>query len=128
MTARLLPPDEDPNRPAPADRLTVRFQGEALSGVQGQTLAGVILGSGRLDWRRTSREGRPRGLFCGIGVCFDCLVVVNGQRDVRACQRRARDGDTVEIQHDELPRPVAAAPQQAARDDAGRRDPGAADD
>jgi hypothetical protein len=124
MTARVLPPDEDPIRPAPADRLTVQFQGEALSGVQGQTLAGVILGSGRLDWRRTSREGRPRGLFCGIGVCFDCLVVVNGQRDVRACQRRARNGDTVEIQHDELPRPVADVDERAVGD--GRPDRGAA--
>jgi hypothetical protein len=128
MTARVVPPDEDPIRPAPAGRLTVRFQGEELSGLQGQTLAGVILGSGRLDWRRTSREGRPRGLFCGIGVCFDCLVVVNGQRDVRACQRRARDGDTVEIQHDELPRPVAAVPPRPAEDGAGRRDPGVAHD
>jgi hypothetical protein len=122
----MLPAGEDPIRPAPADRLTIRFSGEEVPGVEGQTIAGVILGSGRLGWRRTSREGRPRGVFCGIGVCFDCLVVVNGRRDVRACQRRARDGDTVEIQHDELPRPVAAVDRQGAGD-GGRSRPGAAD-
>ena len=54
-------------------------------------------------WRRTSSHNRPRGLFCGIGVCFDCLITVNGARDVRACQRRATDGDVVETQHDRLP-------------------------
>ncbi|WP_297362048.1 2Fe-2S iron-sulfur cluster-binding protein [Mycetocola sp.] len=42
-------------------------------------------------------------MFCGIGVCFDCLVEVNGDRDVRACQRRAVDGDVVVTQHDILP-------------------------
>lgn len=107
MTARVVPSDADPIRPARAGRITLSLEGEAVAALEGQTIAGVILGAGRLDWRRTSREARPRGLFCGIGVCFDCLVVVNGQRDVRACQRRARDGDMVEVQHDELPRPVA---------------------
>jgi aerobic-type carbon monoxide dehydrogenase small subunit (CoxS/CutS family) len=42
-------------------------------------------------------------MFCGIGVCYDCLVIVNGQRDVRACQRRAVAGDVVTTQHDSLP-------------------------
>lgn len=125
MTARVVPSDADPIRPAPAGRITVFLEGEGLAGLQGQTIAGVILGAGRLDWRRTSREARPRGLFCGIGVCFDCLVVVNGQRDVRACQRRARDGDVVEVQHDALPRPVAAVRQD---DGAVRPDGGVADD
>jgi hypothetical protein len=48
--------------------------------------------------------GRPRGIFCGIGVCFDCLVVVNGIPDVRACQRVVVDGDVIRVQHGaELP-------------------------
>ncbi|MFD0534422.1 2Fe-2S iron-sulfur cluster-binding protein [Actinomadura luteofluorescens] len=37
-------------------------------------------------------------MFCGIGACFDCLLTVNGVRDVRACRRRARDGDAVATQ------------------------------
>ena len=63
----------------------------------------VILASGTLGFRRTSAQARPRGVFCGIGVCYDCLVEVNGLRDVRACQRRAADGDVVTTQHDLLP-------------------------
>jgi hypothetical protein len=37
-------------------------------------------------------------VFCGIGVCFDCLVTVNGQPSVRACLAEARPGDRVETQ------------------------------
>jgi len=71
--------------------------GETVRGVAGQTLAGVLLAAGRTAWRR-SATGAPRGVFCGIGVCFDCLVTVNGERDVRACRRRAADGDVVTTQ------------------------------
>ncbi|MEU0571372.1 2Fe-2S iron-sulfur cluster-binding protein [Nonomuraea sp. NPDC005983] len=39
--------------------------------------------------------GRPRGLFCGIGVCFDCLVTVNGRPPERACLLEAEPGDAV---------------------------------
>jgi hypothetical protein len=112
----------------PERAVTLRIDDREIEALPGHTIAAALWRAGILSWRRTRAGAEPRGVFCGIGVCFDCLVVVNGQRDVRACQRRARDGDTVEIQHDELPRPVAAAPRQAARDDAGRRDPGAADD
>lgn len=77
--------------------ITVSVNGEPVTGVLGQTLAGVMLASNILAWSTTPIHHRPRGMFCGIGVCFDCLVVVNGQRDVRACQRRASDGDVVEF-------------------------------
>ncbi|RXZ66809.1 (2Fe-2S)-binding protein [Agromyces albus] len=103
MTARLLRPGDDPIRPAQVDAVEITLDGETMRGVQGQTIAGIVLASGVLSWRRTSVDGRPRGLFCGIGVCFDCLVIVNGERDVRACQRRAVDGDAVASQHDRLP-------------------------
>jgi D-hydroxyproline dehydrogenase subunit gamma len=107
VTARPVPADRDPIAPAPSEPVTIEVDGRRLTGLHGQTIAGVALGNGVLAWRRTSVTGRSRGLFCGIGVCFDCLVTVNGQRDVRACQRRARDGDVVAVQHDELPVPPA---------------------
>jgi predicted molibdopterin-dependent oxidoreductase YjgC len=109
MSPRLLPFRDDPIRPAPPTPVTITVNGEPVTGVVGQSLAGVILASGTLGFRRTSVAGRPRGVFCGIGVCYDCLVEVNGQRDVRACQRRATEGDVVRAQHDLLP----AEPGQA---------------
>ena len=107
MTARLVPDGDDPIAPYPAAPVTLTIDGQTCVGVQGQTIAGVALANDRLAWRKTSVTGRPRGVFCGIGVCFDCLVTVNGRRDVRACQRRALDGDVVTVQHDELPVPPA---------------------
>ena len=103
MTARLLSFVADPIKPAGSTPVTITVDGEPASGVAGQSLAGVILASGTLGFRLTSARARPRGVFCGIGVCYDCLVEVNGQRDVRACQRRAADGDVVTTQYDRLP-------------------------
>jgi len=103
MTARLFGCVDDPITPAPPTPITITLDGVPASGVAGQSLAGVILAGGTLGFRRTSAQGRPRGVLCGIGVCYDCLIEVNGQRDVRACQRRAADGDVVTIQHDRLP-------------------------
>lgn len=107
MTARMMPPGRDPIRPGPAGHLTITVDGERIQGVAGQSIAGIMLAAGVSSWRTTAAGRRPRGIFCGIGVCFDCLVTVNGIRDVRACQCTARDGDVVTPQDEELPRPVA---------------------
>ncbi|WP_218134971.1 (2Fe-2S)-binding protein [Amycolatopsis xylanica] len=76
-------------------RITV--DGEPVTGLDGQSVAGVLLASGRMSWR-TTRSGAPRGVFCGIGACFDCLLTVNGVPDVRACRRSAADGDEIRTQ------------------------------
>lgn len=106
MSPARIPSDRDAVAPAPSAPLTVTIDGAPVPGLSGQTIAGVLLGSGRLSWRTASVSGRPRGVFCGIGVCFDCIAEVNGERDVRTCQRRAADGDVVRSQHDALPLPV----------------------
>lgn len=103
MTARRLPATSDPIRPGASESVEISFDGAPVEGLVGQTIGGILLGSGTLAWRTTSADEKPRGIFCGIGVCYDCLVVVNGQRDGRACQRRAAAGDVVTTQHDPLP-------------------------
>ncbi|MFD6157633.1 (2Fe-2S)-binding protein [Nocardia sp. NPDC060256] len=96
MSPRLIRADVDPV--GRCDRaLTVSVDGTPVSGVHGQSLATVLLADGRSHWR-TAPNGGPRGVFCGIGVCFDCVATVNGVRDVRLCRRPARDGDSVTTQ------------------------------
>ncbi|MFI9030662.1 (2Fe-2S)-binding protein [Streptomyces sp. NPDC053560] len=85
-------PGQRPERP-----LRITVDGEPVTGIAGQSIAGVLLAAGRTSWR-TARSGAPRGVFCGIGVCFDCVLTVNGVPDVRACRRRAADGDVVATQ------------------------------
>ncbi|HET6288401.1 MAG TPA: (2Fe-2S)-binding protein [Amycolatopsis sp.] len=96
MSGGLLPRDRDPvgrtDRPI---HLTV--DGEPSTGIAGQSVAGILLAAGRTSWR-TTRSGAPRGVFCGIGACFDCLLTVNDVPDVRACRRPAADGDEIRTQ------------------------------
>ena len=79
--------------------MTFTFDGREIPSVDGQTIGAALVAAGVRSWRTTARHGRPRGLFCGIGVCFDCLVTVNGQPSLRACLQQARPGDVVTTQH-----------------------------
>jgi predicted molibdopterin-dependent oxidoreductase YjgC len=74
------------------------FDGRPMTADPGQTVGGALLAAGVRSWRTTRFGGKPRGLFCGIGVCFDCLVTVNGEPNVRACLARVADGDVVVTQ------------------------------
>lgn len=72
------------------------FDGRSVPFHPGQTLGAALVAAGTTAWRTTRLEGRPRGLFCGIGVCFDCLVTVDGHPNQRACLVVAR-GDMVVV-------------------------------
>lgn len=77
--------------------IQITVNGEPVTGRAGQTIAAVLLAAGHRAWREAP-SGAPRGVFCGIGVCFDCVLTVNEVPDVRACLRRAQDGDVVTAQ------------------------------
>jgi D-hydroxyproline dehydrogenase subunit gamma len=79
----------------PDATVSFRYDGAVLTAPAGSTIAAALLGNGILAWRTTRRRGEPRGLFCGIGYCFDCLVDVNRTAAVRACQVVVGDGDDI---------------------------------
>jgi len=83
-----------------------RFDGRPVAFTEGQTIGAALIQAGSYSWRVTRRHGTRRGLFCGIGVCFDCLVEVDGLPNQRACLVAAADGMTVSTQtgtgHDDL--------------------------
>ncbi|MEU6313032.1 (2Fe-2S)-binding protein [Streptomyces sp. NPDC047014] len=82
----------------PAARFTIGFDGRELPAQEGQSVAAVLWSAGILAWRTTREGGTPRGAFCGIGSCYDCLATVNGRPNQRACLLPARPGDTVTTQ------------------------------
>lgn len=87
--------------------MKITVNGEQINAKPGQTVAAALLSSGRDSWRTTRINGRPRGVFCGIGACHDCLVIVNGTPDVRACQRTVREDDAITTQQGAvLPEPA----------------------
>ena len=77
--------------------VTITLDGVQLQAYLGETIAGALLASGQRAWRRTE-GGEPRGLFCGMGICFDCLVTVDGVPNVRACITPVIEGMVVETE------------------------------
>lgn len=73
----------------------ITVDGRPVPVLPGQTLGAALHAAGIRAWRTTRFGGRPRGLFCGIGVCFDCLITVNGRAEQRACLVEAAPGDEV---------------------------------
>ncbi len=74
------------------------FEGQPIQAHPGETLGAALTAAGITTFRTTRGQGRPRGLFCGIGICFDCLVVVDGRPNRRACLTPARPGAVVRMQ------------------------------
>jgi aerobic-type carbon monoxide dehydrogenase small subunit (CoxS/CutS family) len=72
--------------------LTFTFNGEKVSAIPGQTIAAALLQNEISAIRTTRFEGQPRSIFCGIGICFDCVVTVNGITNQRSCLIEATDG------------------------------------
>lgn len=79
--------------------LPFTFDGEPLEAAPGETISVALYAAGRQVLRTTARLGEPRGIFCNMGVCFDCLVEVDGQPNLRACQTPVRAGMQVRTQH-----------------------------
>ncbi len=91
--------------------LRFTFDGRDLAGAPDSSLAAALTACGTRVYRHTN-SGAPRGIFCGMGVCQDCLVTVDGQPNQRACMTPLRDGMQVQTQ---TPRPDLTAPPVQSR-------------
>jgi len=77
-----------PNR----KKVTIQYMGKRIEAMEGETIAAALLAAGYRTFRRTPKRREPRGLFCAIGCCTDCVVTVNGRPNVRACVAPVREG------------------------------------
>ena len=82
------------------DSFQMLVNGAPVSAYPGETLAGVLLAAEISIFRKTVESGASRGQFCGMGVCYDCLVEVDGQGSLRACMTPAMPGMCVTIPHE----------------------------
>ena len=80
--------------------ISIEFEGRAVPAIEGETVAAALTAAGVAALRRT-RNGEARGVFCGMGVCFECLVTVDGRSGQRACMTGARDGMRVATHRDD---------------------------
>jgi D-hydroxyproline dehydrogenase subunit gamma len=81
-----------PNRTA---TVTLMVDGRPISARDGDTVATALLAAGRSAIRTSAVAGQPRAPYCLMGVCFECLVEVDGVADRQACLVAVRDGMTV---------------------------------
>jgi aerobic-type carbon monoxide dehydrogenase small subunit (CoxS/CutS family) len=78
-----------------SNQISFTFNGEAFTGLAGQSIAAALLSHGVRELRVTRFNKEPRSIFCGIGVCFDCVVVVNGIANQRACLIEIAEGMSI---------------------------------
>ena len=80
------------------EKVMIEIDGQEAAAHLGETVAGALMGIGHRVFRETFRRNLPRGLYCGMGVCYDCLVVVDGRPNTRACMTYVVSGMKVATQ------------------------------
>ena len=78
------------------EAVTIELDGRPVSGERGASVASLLLSAGTRTLRRSPRAETPRGAFCLMGVCQECLVRIDGALR-QACLVEAKDGMRVEL-------------------------------
>jgi predicted molibdopterin-dependent oxidoreductase YjgC len=84
---------------AAAPALSFQFDGRAMAARAGDTVAAALLANGVSACRETPVSGAARGPYCMMGVCFECLVVIDGVGNRQGCLVPLADGMRIETQH-----------------------------
>ena len=82
------------------ERGSVRIvvDGRAITAAANDSVAAALLAAGVLTCRATPVSGAPRAPYCMMGVCFECLLTIDGVGSRQACLTRVRDGMAIETQ------------------------------
>jgi len=78
--------------------ITFTFDDRRFVALEGETIAYALWGAGIRVLGSDERNGHARGIFCGIGHCYNCRVTIDGVADVRSCITPAREGMEVRSQ------------------------------
>lgn len=74
------------------------YNGKPMEGFEGEPVAAALMAQGVKIHRYTAKLHMPRGIFCAIGRCTDCVMVVDGEPNVRTCITPLKEGMKVETQ------------------------------
>ena len=80
------------------EKIRFFFNGQEVEGYASETIAAALHAAGIKELSKSPELHRPRGLFCAIGNCSSCLMVVDGEPNIRVCVTRLRQGIRVETQ------------------------------
>lgn len=76
----------------------IEVDGRPVEAFEGETVAAALTAAGVQTLRWTHKHQEPRGLFCGMGICFDCVMTIDGVPNVRSCVTPAQPGMRVSTQ------------------------------
>jgi predicted molibdopterin-dependent oxidoreductase YjgC len=80
------------------EKIVFTFNGDKIEGYKGETISAALHAAGIKELAKSPVLHRPRGLFCAIGNCSSCLMVVDGQPNIRVCVVKVESGMKVETQ------------------------------
>ncbi|MDR3278169.1 MAG: (2Fe-2S)-binding protein [Oscillospiraceae bacterium] len=86
-------------QPAPGKPVKFTLDGRELTGFEGEPIAAALKAAGIQVHRYTKKAHAPRGVFCAIGRCTDCVMVIDGTPNVRTCVTPLTEGMRVETQY-----------------------------
>lgn len=82
-----------------AEKVSFSFEGRLVVANEGDTVAAALLAAGISELRDSPVSGQPRAPYCMMGVCFECLVVIDGGSSNQACMTIVAEGMRIERQH-----------------------------
>lgn len=82
----------------PVEMVTIYFDGTPVQARRGEPVAAALMNAGVKAFRKTPKRHEPRGIFCAIGRCTDCMMIVNGKPNTRTCVTLAEEGMVVQTQ------------------------------
>jgi sarcosine oxidase subunit alpha len=77
---------------SPGRSVCFTYEGQRLEGYEGEGIAAALLRAGIARTRMAPRTGEPRGYYCGMGLCWECVLDVAGEGSVRGCLYPVREG------------------------------------
>jgi predicted molibdopterin-dependent oxidoreductase YjgC len=80
------------------NKVKISIDGKAYEAFESEMIAAVMTANRLMVHRYTSKRHEPRGVFCGIGQCSDCVMIVDGKPNVRTCITPVEEGMRIETQ------------------------------
>jgi len=80
--------------------VNITVDGKPIEAYQGETVAAAMLAAGIRTFNKSHKLKQPRSLYCGMGVCYECLVTINGVHAQRACVTYVEEGMVIETERE----------------------------
>lgn len=86
-------------KPEKGKLISFTYNGKTIQAYEGEPIAAALKAAGVMIHRYTNNLHEPRGVFCAIGRCTDCVMIVDGKPNVRTCVTPVEKGMTVQTQY-----------------------------